>query len=413
MGVLDFRDAYEFDPESYGGEGGGLPGMLRRYAQEYGIDLGPTASGAREYNPETPFSSQGDLGRRLLALHAEQSQYQPVVGNGGQPPFAPQNPNFTPVPQPVRPLDAYSPYDPETYGGEGGGLLGRLSRHPQQHGIDFGPTPSGAPEYNPDSYSSPQGGLLSRLLALHAEQSQYQPTIGNNAASAAEASAPQTQAQYEVDQAQRARETAAARLARGVRSVPRAEAPPPDPIDIAKSAGIGLVNGAVNAVGLPGDMLTGFGYFPSNFLANQSRRIAGLPQLPANEPDHFKSWTSDEIRHWLENRYGEFYKPGSRAGRFAETIGEMAPAVLGGEGVGAAIGTFRGGRAAAGAALRELPGTLAKHAVAPAIAVQTLEEALPESKAGQTVQKAYPVLRRVLPAALAAKRHLGRRVVSY
>lgn len=68
--------------------------------------------------------------------------------------------------------------------------------------------------------------------------------------------------------------------------------------------------------------------------------------------------------------------------RFAETIGEMAPVVLGGEGVGAAIGAFRGGRAAAGAALRELPGTLAKHAVAPGIAIQTLEEAFPGEQSG-------------------------------
>jgi hypothetical protein len=60
----------------------------------------------------------------------------------------------------------------------------------------------------------------------------------------------------------------------------------------------------------------------------------------------------------------------------------MAPVVLGGEGVGAAIGAFRGGRAAAGAALRELPGTLAKHAVAPGIAIQTLEEAFPGEQSG-------------------------------
>ena len=42
-------------------------------------------------------------------------------------------------------------------------------------------------------------------------------------------------------------------------------------------------------------------------------------------------------------------------------------------------GAFRGAQAAA-AAVRELPGTLAKHAVAPGVAVQALEEALPDSK---------------------------------
>ena len=191
-----------------------------------------------------------------------------------------------------------------------------------------------------------------------------------------------------------------------MRNVSRTEAPSPDPIDIAKSAGIGPANGVINAAGLPGDVLTGFGYFPNNFVANQSRRLAGLPQLPADEPNHFKSWTSGEIRHRLENRYGEFYQPKSRAGRFAETIGEMVPMVIGGEALGVRLGAQT-----TGTTLRELPGTLAKHAVAPGIAVQVLEEALPESKVGQTVQKAYAVLRRVLPAALAAKRYLGRRVV--
>jgi hypothetical protein len=61
--------------------------------------------------------------------------------------------------------------------------------------------------------------------------------------------------------------------------------------------------------------------------------------------------------------------------------------------------------------LRELPSTLVKHAVAPGIAVEALEEALPDSKAGQTLRNAYPVVRRGLPIALAAKRYLGRRIV--
>jgi hypothetical protein len=83
----------------------------------------------------------------------------------------------------------------------------------------------------------------------------------------------------------------------------------------------------------------------------------------------------------------------------------MAPLILGGP-----IGAARGGLAAAGAALRELPGTLLKHAVLPGVAVQGLEEALPESHVGQTLQKAYPVVRQVLPLALTAKRYLSRRI---
>jgi hypothetical protein len=276
--------------------------------------------------------------------------------------------------------------------------------------------------------------LLGRLLALHAEQSQYQPVPENSGSSspfalpdpdfrlvsrapngappampgssAPQASAPQTQAQYEADQAQQAREAAAARLVRGVRSLTRAEAPPPDPVDIAKSAGIGLANGAINAAGLPGDLLTGFGYLPDHFVENPVRRLLGYPDLPANTPGWVDSLRSDALRHSVENYTGKFYQPKSRAGRFAETIGEMVPMVLGGEALGVRLGAQR-----ADATLRQLPWTVTKHAVAPGIAVQTLEEELPDTKAGQTLQKAYPVLRRALPATLAAKRYLSRRVV--
>jgi len=341
MGGMNFRDAYEYDPETYGGEGGGLPGMLRRAMQEQslqqqGPDFRSTTNAAPEYSSDSYGSPQGGLLGRLLALQAEQGRYQTLARNSGQATSVPPDPNFR-----------------------------QLSRAP-------------------NSASLPMPGFL---------------------APRAEASAPQAQALHETDQAQQAREAAAARLARGVRNLTRAEAPPPDPVDIAKSAGIGFVNGAVNAAGLPGDALTGFGFLPNNFVSNLFRSQDGRPQLPAGEPDYWKRWGADELRHWLENHVGELYQPKSRAGRFAETIGEMVPMVLG----GAALGVVRGAQTA-GAALRELPGTVAKHAVVPGVAVQALEEALPDSKAGQTVQKAYPVLRRVLPTALAAKRYLGRPV---
>lgn len=59
--VRIFCDAYEFDPKPYGGEGGGLAGMMLRYVQQQtgqqqGVDFGPTPSGAPDYSPETQFS---------------------------------------------------------------------------------------------------------------------------------------------------------------------------------------------------------------------------------------------------------------------------------------------------------------------------------------------------------------------
>ncbi len=76
MPGMNFRDPYEFDPEAYGGQ----PGMLRRFVQQQGVESGPRPSAGPEYNFDSP---QGGLLGRLLALHVEQSQYQPEPGNSG------------------------------------------------------------------------------------------------------------------------------------------------------------------------------------------------------------------------------------------------------------------------------------------------------------------------------------------
>jgi hypothetical protein len=127
-----------------------------------------------------------------------------------------------------------------------------------------------------------------------------------------------------------------------------------------------------------GDIPTGFGYLPNNFVQNLFRNMEGRPQLPPDAPDYFKSWTPDELRRWIENYSGEFYQPKTRTGRFAETIGEFVPATVLGAGLGTAWRALRGAPAVT-APLRELPGTIAKHAIAPGIVVQGLEEAYPES----------------------------------
>jgi hypothetical protein len=292
--------------------------------------------------------------------------------------------------------DAYE-FDPETYRGQGAGdlpgMLQAVMPKGQAQPTDSSARPNAMSAYDSGTYASPQGGLLGRLLALHVNQSTYQPVGENNGSPSLAPPEP------EFGQITRASDAAQPQ------TPTRAETTSLDPVDIAKSLGIGVVNGGINAVGLIGDALTGFGHFPNNFVANTFRRIHGFPQIPADEPDHFKSWTSDELRRGLEDLVGELYQSRSRAGRYAETIGEMVPMVVGGELPGVVRGTQL-----AGAALRELPSILAKHAVAPGIAVQALEEALPDSQIGQTLQKAYPVVRRGVPIALAAQRYLGKRV---
>lgn len=99
MGGLNFRDAYEFDPETYGGEGGGLAGMMQRYMQQQnqqqqGVDFGSSPSGVPNYNSGTSFSPQGGMFGRLLSLQAEQSAYQPAAEIGGQTASVWPDPNF-------------------------------------------------------------------------------------------------------------------------------------------------------------------------------------------------------------------------------------------------------------------------------------------------------------------------------
>ncbi len=99
MGGLNLRDGYEFDPEAYAGEGGGILGMLNRYMQQQnqqqqGVDFGSTPNGAPEFGPEISFSPQGGLLGSLMSLQAEQSAYQPAAVIGGQAPPAWPNPNF-------------------------------------------------------------------------------------------------------------------------------------------------------------------------------------------------------------------------------------------------------------------------------------------------------------------------------
>lgn len=242
-------------------------------------------------------------------------------------------------------------------------------------GVNF----RGAFEYDPEIYGGERaGGLLGRL----ADQ------------------------QAEADQAQQAREAAAARLARGVRNLARAEAPSPDLVDIAKSAGIGVVNGAIGLAG---------GIPQASDLAHRTvnkgfdavfNAVSGLPKPSLPPPNINGAVSPENIKKFIEERFtGKFYQPASTAGRYAETIGEMMPGALG-QGLGA-IGQSLA-RGEAGAALRGLGGKLVTDAVLPGMAVQAKESAFPDSPAGQWLQKAWPAVRRSLPfgplALAAAKR---------
>jgi hypothetical protein len=115
--------------------------------------------------------------------------------------------------------------------------------------------------------------------------------------------------------------------------------------DVAKSAGIGVVKGGIGTVGAGGDVrellshgvdyaAQQFGIAPEKVKAfkdavYQGAKLGGgfLPgaRVFADAP------TSHDIQSKIEETTGEFYKPKTVAGEYAQTAGEFLPAAFGGE----------------------------------------------------------------------------------
>jgi hypothetical protein len=152
---MNFRDAYEFDPETYVGEGGLLGRLLALMPQQQAYP-GVAPNVAPEANPNGPGSPQGGLLGTLLALQTEQSRYQPIPESSGQPPSAAQNLNFR--------------------------QLSRAPKAAQPKGV-IGP--SNIPDNQSDPTYSPfgEGAAIDLLRASLLQQSQYQPTAATKAAS--------------------------------------------------------------------------------------------------------------------------------------------------------------------------------------------------------------------------------------
>lgn len=102
--------------------------------------------------------------------------------------------------------------------------------------------------------------------------------------------------------------------------------------DVAKSAGIGVAKGAIGLAGLAGD-LTNLGAkgikAASDFVADKT----GVPKYePQGESVLNNIPTSESLTKAIEGVTGQFYKPQTTAGHYAETIGEFAPAAALGPG---------------------------------------------------------------------------------
>lgn len=124
--------------------------------------------------------------------------------------------------------------------------------------------------------------------------------------------------------------------------------------DVLKSGAAGLAKGAIGLAGLPGDaanLLTRGSQVASDYIANK----LGFDKGP--EPTGPLLPTSTGIQKGVEGVAGDFHKPQTVAGEYAQTAGEFAPAILGGgEGLMAKLAT----RVAAPAAASETAGQLTK-----------------------------------------------------
>lgn len=132
--------------------------------------------------------------------------------------------------------------------------------------------------------------------------------------------------------------------------------------DVAKSAGIGVARGGIGLLGLPGDIINlagkGAQYLVGKLPMTDQQRAA-YNQLSDSSLAN-KTPTSGDITKAVEGYTGEFYKPQTTAGKYAQSVGEMVPGVMTGPGgvmrkAGIAIGSGVGSEGAGELAQKYMP----------------------------------------------------------
>jgi polyhydroxyalkanoate synthesis regulator phasin len=119
--------------------------------------------------------------------------------------------------------------------------------------------------------------------------------------------------------------------------------------DVAKSAGIGLVQGGLGLASMPGN-LEALGRAGINYGAGALGYKGNVVDPETVIPDY------NDYKQAVEGFTGEFYEPKTTVGQYARTIGEFAPAAVGGPGGLAA----RAARVAAPAVASEGAGQIAE-----------------------------------------------------
>ncbi|ANW00688.1 hypothetical protein [Bradyrhizobium icense] len=145
--------------------------------------------------------------------------------------------------------------------------------------------------------------------------------------------------------------------------------------DVAKSAGIGVVKGGIGTIGAAGDVREllshGVDYAAQQFGIPAERAQAfkdavyeGVRRAPGPGRVLAEAPSSGTIQKAVEGVTGDFYKPKTTAGEYAQTAGEFLPAAVGGPGGAIA----RGARVLVPAVTSETAGQATKGTAAEPVA---------------------------------------------
>jgi hypothetical protein len=112
--------------------------------------------------------------------------------------------------------------------------------------------------------------------------------------------------------------------------------------DVAKSAGVGAAKGGISILGGAGDLreLLSMGTdYAGQKLGVDPEKVAGFKKTAGDVAKYTTAGrvmsdapTSRDIQSKIEGRTGEFYKPQTTAGKYAQTVGEFIPAAAAGPG---------------------------------------------------------------------------------
>jgi hypothetical protein len=121
-----------------------------------------------------------------------------------------------------------------------------------------------------------------------------------------------------------------------MKAAPAAKPDTFDAADMAKSGGVGVAKGGIQLAGIPGDaralasMATdkigsAVGASPQTIGGIKDVAYRAALQTPFFAPFALGK-TSDQLQQGVENVTGEFYKPKTTSGEYAQTVGEFLPA---------------------------------------------------------------------------------------